>query len=107
NSLRDINSNVYGSIEQQNLSISSFNCISDIQNFESIEEQDDVGFFDHSDHSDSQSNTSDKQSDLSDITNVDISEYAEYDDLHAGKPKEPEDIYQEFPSEEYAEFMHI
>ncbi|CAG8710140.1 4298_t:CDS:1 [Cetraspora pellucida] len=128
NSLRDINSNVYGSIEQQNPSTSSFNCISDIQNFESIEEQDveffdysdlqsnisdksiekqDVGFFDHSDHSDSQSNTSDEQSDLSDITNVDINEYAEYDDLHSEKPKEPEDIYQEFSSEEYAEFMHI
>ncbi|CAG8509658.1 13682_t:CDS:2 [Cetraspora pellucida] len=124
----DINSNVYGSIAQQNPSTSSFNCISNIQNFESIEEQDieffdysdlqsntsyesiekqDVGFFDHSDHSDSQSNISDKQSDLSDIINVDISEYAEYDDLHARKPKEPENIYQEFSSEEYAEFMHI
>ncbi|RIB26737.1 hypothetical protein C2G38_2029966 [Gigaspora rosea] len=85
---------------------------SDIQNNisdESTEEQD-VELFDHSNYSDSQSNTSDRsdrQSDLSDITNIDINEYAKYDNLYAGKPRDLEDINQEFPLKEYAEFMHI
>ncbi|KAF0512880.1 zn-finger domain-containing protein [Gigaspora margarita] len=39
--------------------------------------------------------------------NVDINEYAEYDNLYAGKPRDLEDINQEFLSEEYAKFMHI
>ncbi|CAG8762502.1 19694_t:CDS:1 [Racocetra persica] len=56
------------------------------------------------------SNISDNEStvsDLSDITNIDINEYAEYNNLISGKPKGPEDIYQEFLSEEHAEFMNI
>src|SRR6266498_438528 len=46
-------------------------------------------------------------SDLSYITNVDANEYIEYDALSSGIPSDPEDIRQEFPSEEYAEFMHM
>ncbi|CAG8752654.1 2219_t:CDS:1, partial [Cetraspora pellucida] len=38
---------------------------------------------------------------------VDFNEYAEYDDLYSGKSKGSENIYQEFLSEEYAEFMHL
>ncbi|CAG8819061.1 4202_t:CDS:1, partial [Racocetra persica] len=120
NSLIKINSNVDESIEKQNPSTSSFNCVSNIQNYEqdvkffdyqsnisdeSIEEQS-VELFDHSDI-DSQSNTSDEQSDLSDITDIDINEYIEYDALYTRRQNDPEDIYQVFLSEEYAEFMHI
>ncbi|CAG8517490.1 19992_t:CDS:2 [Racocetra persica] len=61
--------------------------------------------------SDSQgSSTTDNESvvsDLSDVTDIDISEYDEYNDLLSGIPKGLEDIYQEFPLEEYAEFLHI
>ncbi|KAF0413269.1 hypothetical protein F8M41_007766 [Gigaspora margarita] len=39
--------------------------------------------------------------------NIDINEYDEYDDLYARKPRDLKDINQKFPSEEYAEFMHI
>ncbi|CAG8798331.1 12994_t:CDS:2 [Cetraspora pellucida] len=71
-----------------------------------------IELFDQSDsqsnnHSDSQSNISDIQLDLLDITDVDFNEYTKYDDLYSGKSKGPEDIYQEFSSEEYAEFMHL
>ncbi|RIB21028.1 hypothetical protein C2G38_2177764 [Gigaspora rosea] len=131
NSLKEVNSNVDRSIKQQNPNTLSFNCTSNIQTYKFIEEQNlefvdysdiqsnildksteerDVGLIDQSDHSDFQSNMSDgsdRQSDLSDITNIDINEYGEYDDLYAGKPRNLEDINQEFPSKEYAEFMHI
>ncbi|CAG8721078.1 7670_t:CDS:2, partial [Gigaspora rosea] len=128
NSLNEVNSNVDGSIKPNTL---SFNCTSNIQTYKFIEEQNlefvdysdiqsnildksteerDVGLIAQSDHSDFQSNMSDgsdRQSDLSDITNIDINEYGEYDDLYAGKPRNLEDINQEFPSKEYAEFMNI
>ncbi|CAG8549712.1 8705_t:CDS:2 [Dentiscutata erythropus] len=114
NSLEEVNFNVDESIKKQNPSVSSFNYINDTQYYKSSEKQD-AKFFDNSN---SQSNTSDEQSDLYDsqsntsddsrnITNVDINEFAEYDNLLAGKTKEPEDIYQRFPSKEYAEFMNI
>jgi len=46
-------------------------------------------------------------SDLSHITNVDANEYTEYDALFSKISDDPENIQQEFPSEEYAEFMHM
>ncbi|CAG8582324.1 8262_t:CDS:2, partial [Gigaspora rosea] len=130
NADESIDFNVNESTENPNPSVSFFNNISDIQHYESIEH--DAEFFNYNDSQsnasnkqsdlydsqssasneqsdlyDSQSNASDEQSDLSDITNVDINECAEYNDLLTGKSKEPEDLYQKFPSKEYAEFMHI
>ena len=46
-------------------------------------------------------------SDLSYITDIDINENVEYDAIFNGIPHNPEDIRQEFPSEEYAEFMYM
>ncbi|CAG8810389.1 23686_t:CDS:1, partial [Dentiscutata erythropus] len=80
----------------------------DVEFFEFTEGQD-VEFFSSADDSQS-SNTSDNEyimSDLSDTTDIDANEYIEYDHLFSGKSKDSEDIYQEFPSEEYAEFMNI
>src|SRR5436853_231851 len=42
---------------------------------------------------------------LSYITDVDANEYNEDDALFTGIPNNPNNMYQEFPSEEYAEFM--
>src|SRR5687767_5956420 len=41
------------------------------------------------------------------MTDVDANEYVEYNDLFAGTPTDAGDIYQEFLSEEYMEFMHM
>ncbi|GBC00358.1 hypothetical protein RclHR1_38260001, partial [Rhizophagus clarus] len=58
----------------------------------------------------SMTESSDKDSIISNLsyeTNVDINEYNEYDALYSGMLDGPKDIYQEFLSKEYAEFMHI
>jgi len=61
--------------------------------------------------SDSQSSTSSDDelvvSDLSYITDVSTNEYINYDDLFNGMPSNSEDICQEFPFKEYAEFMYM
>ncbi|CAG8671540.1 17177_t:CDS:2 [Cetraspora pellucida] len=109
----------------QNLDVSLFNYTNFSQSHESVKEQN-IKFFNYandfyssntsnnesivSDTSDSYSNISNNESavsDLLDITNTDINEFAEYNNLIARKWKGLEDIYQEFPSEEYAEFMNI
>jgi hypothetical protein len=46
-------------------------------------------------------------SNLSYTTNVDANECIEYDALHNQIPRDAENIHQEFPSEEYAEFMYM
>src|SRR5436190_21083026 len=46
-------------------------------------------------------------SDLSYITNVNVNEYTKYDALYSEIPSNHENLYQEFPSKEYAEFMHM
>ncbi|CAG8748261.1 9205_t:CDS:1, partial [Funneliformis caledonium] len=46
-------------------------------------------------------------SDLSDMTEVNADDCAEYNALLTKIPSDPEDVYQEFPSEEYAKFMHM
>jgi len=63
-----------------------------------------------SDSKSSGSSNSDEESvtsDLSYITDVNADEYTEYDALFTGIPSNPDDMYQEFPSEEFAEFMQI
>ncbi|CAG8831657.1 3854_t:CDS:2, partial [Gigaspora margarita] len=50
---------------------------------------------------------SNEESDLSDISKVDTNECIEYNDLLSDKPKDFENIFQEFLSKEYAEFMNI
>ncbi|KAF0545528.1 zn-finger domain-containing protein [Gigaspora margarita] len=80
-------------------------------------EREDIESFNYSDsqsnasneeyYSDSQSDAFNEESDLSDILEVDTNECIEYNDLLSNKPKDPEDIFQEFPSKEYAEFMNI
>ncbi|CAG8845550.1 33610_t:CDS:2, partial [Gigaspora margarita] len=53
------------------------------------------------------SNTSNNEyviSDLSNTTNINPNKYVESNDLFSGIPKDPEDIYQEFPSEEYSNY---
>ncbi|CAG8649390.1 2571_t:CDS:2 [Cetraspora pellucida] len=111
NSLEEINSNDVEFFDYNDFQSNTSDGSIEEQVIE-LFDQSDSQSNDHSDsqsndHSDSQSNTSDVQSDLSDITDVDFNEYAEYDDLYSGKSKGPEDIYQEFLSEEYAEFMHL
>ncbi|CAB4435548.1 unnamed protein product [Rhizophagus irregularis] len=46
-------------------------------------------------------------SELSYIIDVDANEYDKYNALFNEIRYDPEDIYQEFPSEEYVEFMNI
>src|SRR4051794_3717633 len=47
-------------------------------------------------------------SDLSYTTNVNVNEYTKYDALYSEILSiNPENLYQEFPSKEYAEFMHM
>jgi hypothetical protein len=45
-------------------------------------------------------------SDLSYSTNVDVNEYNEYNALFDDVSDDPENIRQEFPSDEFAEFIH-
>ncbi|GES84109.1 hypothetical protein GLOIN_2v1783703 [Rhizophagus clarus] len=76
---------------------------------ESQSEEDDNAEVNLSDD-ESMTESSDEDSVISNLsyeTNVDINEYNEYDALYSGVLDGPEDIYQEFPSKEYAEFMHI
>ena len=99
------------SVEKPDFDISLPSYLSDPQNNnESIEGQDVEDLF-FSYTSDSQSsNVSDEEdatSDLSDMTDVDANECVKYNDLFAGMLTDAGDIYQEFPSEEYMEFMHI
>ncbi|CAB4391951.1 unnamed protein product [Rhizophagus irregularis] len=62
----------------------------------------------YSDDSDSQGSDEESMaSELSYTTEVDANEYDEYNALFNEIRHDPEDIYQEFPSEEYAEFMNI
>ncbi|CAB4391466.1 unnamed protein product [Rhizophagus irregularis] len=62
----------------------------------------------YSDDSDSQSSDEESvASELSYTTEVDANEYDEYNALFNEIRHDSEDIYQEFPSEEYAEFMNI
>jgi hypothetical protein len=77
-----------------------------------IEDSSDGFIEDSSDdeHDEHVANSSDEESvtsDLSYITNVDANKYTKYNALFNGVPSNPEDIRQEFPSEEYAEFMYI
>ncbi|CAG8479135.1 34206_t:CDS:2 [Racocetra persica] len=111
------NFNINESNKRLNLDISLVNHTNSSQSHnESIEEQDakffntsnfhsSYTFDDKSRVSDSSashsSNISDNKStvsDLSDITNIDINKYAKYNNLISGKPKVPEDRYQEFLS---------
>ncbi|CAB4421733.1 unnamed protein product [Rhizophagus irregularis] len=58
----------------------------------------------------SDSQNSDEESvtsDLSFTTDVNADDYNEYSALFTGIPSDPNDVYQEFPSEEFAEFMHM
>jgi hypothetical protein len=78
---------------------------------EPIEEQefDDFDFV-LSDYDSQSSNSSDEESvvsDLSYITDVNADEYNEYDALFTGILNNPDNLYQNFPSGEYAEFMHM
>ncbi|CAG8625728.1 6018_t:CDS:1 [Racocetra persica] len=97
------------SIKEQIYSIPFFSCTRDIQNCDEFIEKQDIEFFDYA--SDSQSSNSsvgdNAVSDLSDITDVDTNKYAKDNDLFARKPKDLKDVYKEFLSKKYAEFMHI
>jgi len=53
------------------------------------------------------SDEKDITSDLSDMTDIDANECIEYNNLFTGMLTDAEDIYQEFLSEEYMEFMHM
>lgn len=73
-------------------------------------DDDDIVNFSNDESIAESSDETDKESvvsDLSYITNIDADEYNEYDALFSGLPSDPESIHHEFPSEEYAEFMHM
>lgn len=80
-----------------------------------IEEQDQVQDLDNFDFvSDDESNSQSEEesvtsdnSDLSFTTDVNADDYNEYSALFTGIPSDSDDVYQEFPSEEFAEFMHM
>ncbi|CAG8616732.1 36734_t:CDS:2, partial [Racocetra persica] len=97
------------SIKEQIYSIPFFSCTRDVQSYDEFIEKQDIEFFDYA--SDSQSNNSfvknNAVSNLSDITDVDTNKYAKDNNLFAKKPKDLKDVYKEFLSKEYAEFMHI
>jgi hypothetical protein len=84
------------------------------QDQEQNQEQDlddlDFAFGCESDSQSSSSSNSDKESvtsDLSYTTDVNADKYAEYSALFTGIPSDPVDVYQKFPSEEFAEFMQM
>ncbi|RIB05293.1 hypothetical protein C2G38_2047707 [Gigaspora rosea] len=94
------------SIEVQNLGVPFSTFTKRIfESFNYSDSQSDVSNEEY--YSDSQSDASNKESDLSDISEVKTNECIEYNDLLSAKPKDSEDIFQEFPSKEYAEFMNI
>ncbi|CAG8728210.1 15146_t:CDS:1, partial [Dentiscutata heterogama] len=78
-------------------------------NYNEPTEGQDIEFFSSTNDSQS-SNTSDDEYiifDLLDTTDIDANEYIEFDHLFSEKLKNSENIYQEFLSEKYAEFMNI
>jgi hypothetical protein len=88
--------------DAQNINISS--------SAESQSDDEEVANFSDNESMTESSDASDEDSvtsDLSHITNVDANEYTEYDALFSEISDDPENIQQEFPSEEYAEFMHM
>ncbi|CAG8756932.1 27501_t:CDS:2 [Gigaspora margarita] len=105
------------SIKVQNLGAPFSTFTSNMKIYNEFTKREDIGSFNYSDsqsnasneeyYSDSQSNAFNEKSDLLDISEVDTNEYIKYNDLLSDKPKDPEDIFQKFPSKEYAEFMNI
>ncbi|CAG8543588.1 15698_t:CDS:1 [Funneliformis caledonium] len=99
---------------EQNLNIGQENVAFDVKGAsnvdESIERQD-IDILSSSCTSESQGNNlSDEEyaaSDLSDMTEVNANDCAEYNALLTEIPIDFEDVYQEFLSEKYAEFMHM
>ncbi|CAB5345933.1 unnamed protein product [Rhizophagus irregularis] len=88
--------------DAQNINISS--------SAESQSDDEEVANFSDNESMTESSDASDEDSvtsDLSHITNVDANEYTEYDALFSEISDDSENIQQEFPSEEYAEFMHM
>ncbi|CAG8697629.1 12597_t:CDS:2, partial [Funneliformis caledonium] len=103
-----------GACIEQNLNIGQENVTFDVKEASDIDESiegQDINILSFSCTSEPQgSDPSDKEyaaSDLSDMTEVNADDYAEYNALLTEIPIDLKDIYQEFPSEEYAEFMHM